>query len=134
MLRSKECREKRVLTLKLKAGKCERRENGDDKREYSRHYTYVESIEEQTSEKEVSVLEYLYVVLKVEILGDKRGDGALILVKVLKGRDDHPIEGENDDERHDTEEEVEENLHDDLNDLLLARNLLHVLFLKSSNL
>ena len=63
--------EEKVLTLELKARKCERRKNGDNEGEDGGHDTYVNGIEEQLSEVRLS--ECVDIVLPNDIIREEGG-------------------------------------------------------------
>ena len=125
--RCKKSGKERVFALELESRESESRKNCDNEREDRRNETDDYGVEEESAE--VCRGKRLKVVAPKDLAREKRRDRKTVLDRTLEGRNDHPIEGENDDQRHRAKEGVKKEHHNDLGDLLSDCYLLHVFFM-----
>ena len=116
-----------TVALEFEAGEGKRSQHGDNKRKNGRYDTNVHRVEEQPTE--VCRVKGIHVVGKHELLRPEGGNAQAVFCQILKGGDDHPVEGEEDNQRHNKKKSIEEELHEDLNDSLLGGGFLHVFFM-----
>ena len=123
--RCKQQRKERFLALELKAGKCKRCEDGDDQGQERRHQTDVHRVQEQPAEARCG--ERIHVVAQHDDARPEGRRGHAVFIQRFQGRNDHPVEGEKNDQRHEREEEICAGEGEDLHDLLSGGKPVHVL-------
>ena len=108
---SEERSEQEVLALEFQTGKCERGKDRDDQRQKRRDHTDDDRVLEVR--KKLRCLECFRVVQEVQSPRPEGRDRITVFFQSLQGRNDHPVEGEDDDERHQRKEQIREDLRDD---------------------
>ena len=116
--------EQRVLALEFQPGKRERRQDSDNQRQNCRDDADIGGVEEQATQ--IAGGERIGVVADEHHARPERRHGRAVFIQRLQGRDNHPVEREQHNQRHHNEESIGDEQRQHLRDALGDADLLHV--------
>ncbi len=116
--------EQRLFALKLQASEGKGGQHGDDQAQQGGNHAHVQGVHKQTAQ--IGGAPRLSVVAPDDFVGPEGGDGLTVLRQRLQGGDDHPVEGEQDDQSHQHQEGIGAGLTEDAGDGLADGHFLHV--------
>ena len=97
-----------VFALELQPREGERREHGHDQGQYRGYRSHQQRVQEQVFK--VCLAERGGKVLEEQFVRPQRGHVGAVFLHRLQGRNDHPVEGEDYDQRHHSQEQVSDQI------------------------